>query len=161
MKQISVIFILVLLFVYSGFSQVKKKVSTNHQKDIKASSTSTTSVSQVINLKEMDFSKNALGVIQISGLKDGKYRLTYASGGVASFLISKGQISSPIMEKTDPNHVPKKTSSLLKQQGTLSYSCDGPLCSCQGDADCNRMFTDKDCILSFCDTDRGTCYCLK
>jgi hypothetical protein len=44
--------------------------------------------------------------------------------------------------------------------GTLNYSCEGLLCSCSGDADCNDLFTTDLCgDIAVCD-ERG-CWCLR
>ncbi|MEO6391914.1 MAG: hypothetical protein ABIP75_08695, partial [Pyrinomonadaceae bacterium] len=45
-------------------------------------------------------------------------------------------------------------------QGTALVSCEGLLCTCTGDVDCNDMFTNYNCgDLAGCD-ERG-CWCLK
>ena len=45
----------------------------------------------------------------------------------------------------------------------LGYTCDGGLCSCSGDADCNDMFSGTDCDgkIEYCDTSGPVvaCYC--
>jgi hypothetical protein len=44
--------------------------------------------------------------------------------------------------------------------GTLNYSCEGILCSCSGDDDCNDMFTNGGCgDIAVCD-ERG-CWCFR
>jgi hypothetical protein len=48
--------------------------------------------------------------------------------------------------------------------GGLSYSCEGLLCTCTGDVDCNDMFSDGICgPIASCDdtTYPPTCKCLK
>lgn len=44
--------------------------------------------------------------------------------------------------------------------GTLNYNCEGILCSCTGDEDCNNMFTKEACgDIAACD-ERG-CWCFR
>ena len=44
--------------------------------------------------------------------------------------------------------------------GTLNYNCEGLLCTCSGDVDCNDMFTKAACgDIAVCD-ERG-CWCLR
>lgn len=50
--------------------------------------------------------------------------------------------------------------SLARPTGTLNYNCEGLMCTCTGDADCNDMFTKAGCgDIAVCD-ERG-CACLR
>jgi hypothetical protein len=49
---------------------------------------------------------------------------------------------------------------LSRSAGTLNFNCEGLLCTCTGDADCNDMFTTAGCgDIAVCD-ERG-CACLR
>jgi hypothetical protein len=42
-----------------------------------------------------------------------------------------------------------------------SYSCSGLMCTCQGDADCNDMFSSGKCgDVASCESTTGICKCL-
>lgn len=46
--------------------------------------------------------------------------------------------------------------------GTMNFSCNTTSCSCQGDADCNNMFSSSVCGRSAeCNTGSGECSCLR
>jgi hypothetical protein len=84
---------------------------------------------------------------------------------LALSLVVLNACAAQTMEEEEP--LAKNESALISTGtggGGLGYSCDGALCTCTGDVDCNDMFSDGICgpIASCDDTNYPpTCQCLK
>jgi hypothetical protein len=78
---------------------------------------------------------------------------------LADLLRKSNRTTTGVMRVGATSVIRGHLANLPTHPGTLNFNCEGLLCSCSGDVDCNDMFTNGHCgDIAGCD-ERG-CWCL-
>lgn len=125
--------ILLIALVLSSFLQVcfsQTKVNFPNAKAIKQTEITT----QVKETK-------TTYLVSPQNLKPGMNYLTLKNGDKFYVEIVKGKVKSFTISKSDGTLI-----GVVKPgDKVLEFSCNGNICTCNGDADCNRMFSTNSC----------------
>ena len=139
------------------YSNVTNGVNTN------TNTNTNTNVAKDNELTFKSFNNGQLNVPQVV-LKEGTNLFAVNKGASVQVIQKKGivegmyNISSNGIKSTN---LVTDLKSVVKIHGGLGFQCGIISCTCQGDDDCNKMFSTNVCTGGeWCDADTGKCYCI-